>query len=246
MMTGIASRLILRLEHYTPLGAEDKQAMESVASGVKRFDRGDTLARPGESIDRIFGIVDGFACRYRLLPDGRRQIVAFMLPGDLCDTRSFHMPYRDHTIGALSTVDAVVFTRDNIRELESRSTLSRALNRNSVVHQCIAREWLVNVGHRTSFERLGHLLCEIFERLRIVGLVRDHSCEVPLTQNDLADTLALSAVHVNRTMMELRRAGLVTFHSQRLILHDPEALRRATAFDPGYLLVEKMRDAQAA
>jgi CRP-like cAMP-binding protein len=169
-----------------------------------------------------------------------------MLPGDLCDTRSFFAPRRDHAIGALSTVDAVLFTHDAVRRLESFPTLAHALAWNSLAQQSVAREWLVNVGHRTSFERLGHLLCEVFERLRVVGLVRDDSCEVPLTQTELADTLALSAVHVNRTMMELRRAGLLTFHSRRLVLHDYRALCRATGFDPGYLLLQKTRDAQAA
>jgi CRP-like cAMP-binding protein len=246
MMTGIASRLIRRLEHLAPLRPEERQAVESAASGVRRYDARDTLGQPGRPVEHIFGIVDGFACRYKGLADGRRQITAFMLPGDLCDTRSFCAPRRDHAIGALSTVDAVLFTREAVRRLEAFPALAHALAWNSLTDQSVAREWLVNVGHRTSFERLGHLLCEIFERLRVVGLVRDNSCELPLTQTELADTLALSAVHVNRTMMELRRAGFLTFHSRRLILHDYDGLCRATGFDTGYLLLEKTRDAQAA
>jgi CRP-like cAMP-binding protein len=103
------------------------------------------------------------------------------------------------------------------------------------VQQSIAREWLVSVGHRSSFERLGHLICEIFERLQLVGLTADGGYKLPLTQGDIADTLALSPVHVNRTLMELRRAGFMTFQSRQLVIHDYAGLRRVSGFDRRYL-----------
>jgi CRP-like cAMP-binding protein len=231
----ITTRLALRLGRYAPLRNDDKRALEAEAMNIRRFGPRDNLSRQGERVERIFAIVEGFACRYKLLPDGRKQIVAFMLPGDVCDTRTFCVPVMDHSIAAMSTVDAVVLTAAAVRRLESVPTLAQVLARNSIVHQSIAREWLINIGHRTSFERLGHLLCELFERLHAVGLVRDGTCEIPLTQPDLADTLALSAVHVNRTLMELRRSGLVSFQSKQLIIHDYASLQRAAGFDPQYL-----------
>lgn len=234
-MKGITARLALRLGRYAPLRTEDKLALEAEALNIRRYEPRDVLARQGEPIDRIFIIVEGFACRYKLLPDGRRQITAFMLPGDLCDTRTFSLPSMDHSIAAMSAIDAAVLSSGAVRRLESVSGLAQALARNSLVHQSIAREWMINVGYRSSFERLGHLLCELFERLRAVGLAPDHTCEIPLTQPDLADTLALSAVHVNRTLMELRRSGLVSFQSKQLIIHDYPTLRRAAGFDPHYL-----------
>jgi CRP-like cAMP-binding protein len=103
--------------------------------------------------------------------------------------------------------------------------------------QAIAREWLVNVGNRTAFERVSHLFCEIHERLKIVGLTAENSFELPLTQAELADTLALSAVHVNRTLMELRRLKLVTFQNRHAIIHDYPGLMTAAGFDPAYLVV---------
>jgi CRP-like cAMP-binding protein len=229
------ARLALRLGRYAPLRSEDKRALEAEAMNIRRFGPRDNLSRQGERVERIFAIVEGFACRYKLLPDGRKQIIAFMLPGDVCDTRTFSVPVMDHSIAAMSTVDAVVLTAAAVRRLESVPTLAQVLARNSIVHQAIAREWLINIGHRTSFERLGHLLCELFERLHAVGLVREGTCEIPLTQPDLADTLALSAVHVNRTLMELRRSGLVSFQSKQLVVHDYASLQRASGFDPQYL-----------
>lgn len=234
-MSSLTLRLALRLERYAPLRAEDKKALENEISTLRRYLPRDNLARQGSVVERIFMIIDGFACRYKLLPDGRRQITAYMLPGDLCDTRTLAMPYMDHSIAAISNVQAASLTEESVRRLESLPGLALALARNSLVLQASAREWQVNIGHRTSFERLSHLLCELFERLDAVGLARDYTCEVPLTQTEIADTLALSAVHVNRTLMELRRAGLVSYRSKQLIIHDYPRLRDAAGFDPGYL-----------
>ena len=108
--------------------------------------------------------------------------------------------------------------------------------RYSLMQQAVTRQWLVNVGHRTAFERLGHLLCEIYMRLEAVGLTREYAFELPLTQAELGDTLALSAVHVNRTLMELRRLKLVTFQNRQVMIHDYHALQAAAGFDPFYLL----------
>lgn len=234
-MNKLTARLALRLERYAPLQAEDRQTLESEALTVRRFVARDNLAREGTPVERIFVVVDGFACRYKLLPDGRRQITAYLLPGDLCDVRTFALPYMDHSIAALSTVQAVTLTPDAVQRLEAHPGLAQALARNSLVHQSIAREWLVSIGHRTAFERLSHLLCELFERLQAVGLAHGSTCEIPLTQTEIADTLGLSSVHVNRTLMELRRSGLLSFQSKQLIVHDYPRLRSVAGFDPQYL-----------
>ena len=234
-MNKITSRLALRLERYAPLRTEDKQALENEASSIRRFMPSDNLARQGAPVERIFVIVEGFACRYKLLSDGRRQIIAYMLPGDLCDTRTFSLPFMDHSIVALSNVQAIALTAEAAQRLESLPGLAQVLARSSLVHHSIAREWLVSIGHRTAFERLSHLLCELFERLHAVGLVHGYACEIPLTQTEIADTLGLSAVHVNRTLMELRRAGLVSFQSKQLVIHDYPKLKNAAGFDPRYL-----------
>jgi CRP-like cAMP-binding protein len=237
-MTELTSRLVRKLEHYEKLPAEEKKALELAASGVLRVRQRDTLTKQGSPVDRIFAIVEGFACRYCLLPDGRRQISAFLLPGDMCDTRMFALARMDHSICALSPVEALQYSAESVRRLEQLPVLSRVLARSSIAQQSIAREWLLNVGHRTAFERLCHFFCEIFERLQAVDLVRDYSCELPLTQVEIADTLALTSVHVNRTLMELRRSQLVTFQNKQLVIHDYAALRRVAGFDPAYLHLE--------
>jgi CRP-like cAMP-binding protein len=239
-MSGITSRLARRLEQYVPLPPGEKQVLEAVARDVRRFDSRSHMAKSGLPVEGIFAVVEGFACRYKLLPDGRRQIMAFLLPGDLCETRTFALPRLDHSICALSPVDAALLSSDAVQRLESLPAMRQALACNSLVQQSISREWLINIGHRTSFERLSHLLCEIFVRLHAVGLTQNYTYEVPLTQTEIADTLALSAVHVNRTLMELRRSGILSFHSRRLVIHDYPALRLAAGFDPGYLQLGRL------
>ena len=244
-MSSNAERLIRRLEHRTPLSPDDKWTLESVTSTVRHFEPREYLAKQGSPVERLFVVIEGFACRYRLLPDGRRQITAFLLPGDVCDIGTFALSYMDHSIAALSAVDAAVFTADAVPRLRARPMLVELLAWNAAVQQSIAREWLVNVGHRTSFERLGHLLCEIYERLQVVGLARDGIFRLPLTQSEIADTLALSPVHVNRTLMELRRSGLVTSQNRQIVIHDYPGLCRAAGFDRGYLHLERANAAAA-
>jgi CRP-like cAMP-binding protein len=238
-MSGKAERLIRRLEHRTTLSPDDRSILESVASTLRTFEPREYLAKQGLPVERLFLIIEGFACRYRLLPDGRRQITAFMLPGDLCDLGMFALSYMDHSVTALSAVEAAVLTADVVPQLRARPVLVELLAWNALVQQSIAREWLVNVGHRTSFERLGHLLCETYERLQMVGLAREGVFRLPLTQSEIADTLALSPVHVNRTLMELRRSGLVTFQSRQIVIHDYPGLCTAAGFDRGYLHLDR-------
>jgi CRP-like cAMP-binding protein len=237
----MTSRLLCRLERHTPLSAEERHALDLAATNtVRRFNARDTLLKQGAPADRIFIVLDGLACRYKLLADGRRQISEFMLPGDLCDIRTFTVPRMDHAIAALSPVDVAVLSMEAVQRLTAMPGLARALARNSILHQSILREWLTNIGKRTAFERIAHLLCEISERLRIVGLMSGDTCDLPITQSDLGDVLALSSVHVNRMLMELRRSGLATFHNRRLVIHDPAALRRVAGFDPDYLHLDSL------
>lgn len=234
-MHDLASILVRRLQRHAALSSEETRALQDATSNVQSFNAGDYLVKDGAPVERIFAIVSGMACRYKLLPDGRRQITSYMLPGDLCDTRTFILRRQDHSIAALSRVEASVLSRESVQRLESSPGLSQAFAWNSLVNQSIARQWIINVGQRTAFERLSHLLCELFERLRAVGLTRESSCELPLTQTEIADAVALSAVHVNRTLMELRRSGLVSFHTRQLEIHDLPGLKIAAGFDPEYL-----------
>jgi CRP-like cAMP-binding protein len=231
---GITARVVRRLKHFAPLTEVEQYTLERTCT-VKRFGSHDELAKLGAPLPGVFAITDGFAARSRILPDGRRQILAYLIPGDLCDPRGRLLSRMDHSITALGPVEAAVFSDEAIQRLERYPGLARGFALNALVEQSVTREWLVNIGHRSSLVRLGHLFCEIHARLEAVGLTDERGCVVPLTQTELADTLAISAVHVNRTLMELRRAGLVSFHAKRLVIHDLPALRKAAGFNATYL-----------
>jgi CRP-like cAMP-binding protein len=241
-MSGITVRLTRRLEHFAPLSPQERALLQETATSVRRFESRDDLAKQGAPLPGLLAITYGFAARYKLLPDGRRQLLALLLPGDVCDPRALLSPQMDHSIAALGPVEAVVFPEDAVRQLEERPALARALARSALVHEAIGRQWLLSVGHRSSFERITHLFCEIHARLDAVGLAPGRACDVPLTQVDIADTVAITPVHVNRTLMELRRTRLVTFQNKRLVIHDLRSLQRAAGFDPSYLCVPALAE----
>jgi CRP-like cAMP-binding protein len=226
---------VQRLSRHAPLSPEEQRALHESAAATRHFATHDDLVKAGDPADRLFVILDGYACRYRLLADGRRQIVSYLFAGDMSDPRELLNERMTFSLCVLWPSMVATLSADTLHRLEGHSNLRLALARYAYTQQVIAQEWLINVGQRTAFERVGHLLCEIYSRLDAIGLTSDHHFELPLTQAELGDTLALSAVHVNRTLMELRRLGLVTFQNRQVRIHDFARLSAATGFDPGYL-----------
>jgi hypothetical protein len=115
-------------------------------------------------------------------------------------------------------------------------SLLRAICRLTAIEDAIDRQWLLNIGHRTALERVAHLLCEIFTRLQFVGLTRQMTCDLPLSQTDIAEATALTPVHVNRMLMELRRRGIISLQRRQLLIHELDVLQKTAGFSPTYLL----------
>ena len=124
-----------------------------------------------------------------------------------------------------------------------RPRLAAGLWRETLIDAAIFRRWLTNVGQRDAFARIAHILCEMVIRMRAVGLAEDHSCDFPITQSEIGDALGLSVVHVNRTLQEIREAGLIVLKGGRLQVLDWDGLKLAGDFDPTYL---HLKDRQAA
>ncbi len=234
-MSPHASRWIRRLARFTSLTLEEQRLLTELSSSSRPFPANDILIKAGEPADRVFVVLDGLACRYKLLPDGRRQILAYLFAGDMGDPRQLLLNCADCSMCVLRPSEVSLLTAATMQRLERHPNIVLAISRYSQMQQGIASEWLVNVGHRTAFERVSHLLCEIYLRLEAVGLTQDHAFELALTQAEIGDTLALSAVHVNRTLMELRQLKLVTFQNRRVQIHDYAGLQSAAGFDCQYL-----------
>ncbi|MBY0294896.1 MAG: Crp/Fnr family transcriptional regulator [Methylobacterium sp.] len=233
----MATYLIRKLEQFTALSRDDKEALERAASvRQRRLGSREDIFREGDAPGRVNLILDGWACRYKMLEDGRRQIAAFLLPGDLCDLRMFILRQMDHSVGTLSPVTVAEIPKDAVIDLtDNYPRISRALWWTSLVEEAIQREWTTNLGQRDALERMAHLLCEVFLRLRAVGLTAGLSCELPVTQAELADATGLSTVHVNRTIQELRARGLVILRGKTLSIPDLDALQDVALFSANYL-----------
>jgi CRP-like cAMP-binding protein len=208
----------------------------AVRERVLRAVAGQDLICEGDRPDGVRFILSGWLARYKTLQDGRRQIVGFILPGDTCDAHVYLLSEMDHSIGALTPIVYSELERTQFEALMAADrTVAEALRRELLAAAAIQREWTVSIGRRGALERVAHLLCEIIERQRPVGLVEGDSCAFPITQLDLADATGLSVVHLNRTLQELRGAGLIVLRERVLTVHDLAALKTACLFNPSYL-----------
>jgi len=236
----IGSPLVRKLEHFVRLSAEERVALERASSGRQRVLRArEDIIREGEAPRFVNLVLQGWACRFKHLDDGRRQIMAFFLPGDLCDLNAFLLRQMDHSLGTISEATIAELTHDALEDLAGHHPrIRQALWWEALVGAAVQREWTVNLGQRSALERVAHVLCELFLRLRAVGLTDGDICEWPLTQTELADTTGLSPVHVNRTLQELRASGLILLKGKVLRIPDLDALQRAAMFNPNYLHLE--------
>lgn len=232
----VAQVLVRKLEVFAPLSGAERHAVTALASLPRRYAAREDVIRQGDPTEHVNLLLEGFACRYKTLEDGRRQILSSFVPGDICDLNVFILKRMDHSIGALSPCLFGAIHRRQIDDLfEQHPRITRAFWWSTLVEESISREWLMNVGQRSAYERAAHLFCELYWRLRMVGLVRDGTFDFPITQTELGDALGLSAVHVNRTMQELRRDGLISTHGRELTVADLEGLEAAALFEPSYL-----------
>jgi CRP-like cAMP-binding protein len=225
------------LGRYMPLEEEDRTALSALETGpICTRDARTDIAREGENPTVIRLLVSGWACRYKDLPDGRRQIVAFFLPGDFCDLNIYILSELDHSIGALTQVRFFEIQPQQFQDvIDQRPHLVRALLWHEMVSAGIQREWLLSIGQRSPLERLSHLFVELYYRLRAVGLATGLSFDLPITQSHLAEANGLSVVHLNRTLQEMRREGLIELSDRQLRIVDLDRLKRIAMFNSNYL-----------
>lgn len=230
------SPLVRKLAHFVPLPDEDVRVLDALGSSDECFAADRDIVREGEVPRSVFVLLDGMACRYRVMPDGRRQIMTFLIPGDLCDLHVFLIRAMDHAIGTLAPVRLAAVAREAVLDLAlSRPRISAALWWSALQEEAILRERIVALGRRDARGRVAYLLCELLWRYQVVGLVRDDAVPLPLTQTELADTLGLTPVHVNRVLQDLRRRGLLTLERRQLVLRDVNGLQRIAGLDKAYL-----------
>ena len=227
---------VRKLEGFAPLSDHDKGALERVSATPRDVKADRDLIREGDTLNEAILMVEGFACRYKMLPDGRRQVLAYLLPGDVADPNLSILNEMDHSIGTLSPCKVAHVSRDALASLQAlHPNIARALRWAGLVDEAITREWLANIGRRSADKRIAHLLCELLVRLQAVDLATDRGYDLPITQDELADTTGLSVVHVNRVLQGLRREGLIGPQNRRLEILDVARLVSFASFNPNYL-----------
>lgn len=202
---------------------------------------GQDMVLEGDAPEYVHFVRSGTAFRYKHLPDGRRAIVALLLPGDFCDLHVTILNHMDHSIAALTDCEVTRVPKAEMEDmLYSHPSINRACLWATLVDEAILREWLVNVGRRTADKQLAHLFCELYVRLDAVGLTTDHSFRMPFTQATLGDLLGISPVHVQRAMSALRAEGLIVLQDRNIRLPDFSTLAKLGDFDPAYLHLDSV------
>jgi len=234
--TSSLGALFRRWKRRLPLSAADEAAVTNLNWARKQYQRDAYLAREGEHVTVCTVLLQGFAYRQKILSDGSRQIISFHIPGEFLDLQNCLLEVADHNVQALTRCLVAVVSKELLLQVMSdRPAVRQAIWLDSLLDASVFREWVVNVGRRDARQRIAHLLCELALRLKAAGLGEGPLFDFPLTQEQIADATGLTAVHTNRTLQALRRAGLINLTASKLTILDWDALAEAGDFSERYL-----------
>ena len=226
------------IQKLRSLGVDSDTELDAVLNRIKvgaGTRRGEDIIAPGRLSRHSTVLLDGVACLYERLKDGKRQMYAFQYPGDFCDLHRHALPETNNEVAVAAITDCSIgiIEHKDLEQLIARyPSLGLALWRATMLEASIFRKRLLNVGRQPALQRVAHLLCEQLARRQAVGL---NSPTIPLTQMDLADAAGLSIVHVNRTFQELRRLNILSKEGRAIKVADRERLAGVASFDGNYL-----------
>jgi CRP-like cAMP-binding protein len=232
--------LLRKLESIAPLSDAERHAVESLPVRVRALGSRQDIVRDGDMASQCCLILEGWACRYKIIGEGKRQIFSFHIAGDIPDLQSLHIPLMDHSLATMTQATVAFIPHQAMRELTAQyPNIAAVLWRDTLVDAAIFREWMVSMGRRSAFDHLAHLFCELYLKQEAVGLAGEHRCPIPITQVELADATGLSNVHINRVLKEMRGKGLITLRGNTLVIEAWDELIRAAEFDETYLHLRK-------
>lgn len=197
-------------EHFRTFEAEELAFVSEFKTGELTADSGATIMVEGAHSAHLYTVLQGWAFRYKILEDGRRQILNYSIPGDLVGLQGSVMGEMQHSVEALTPLTLCVFERKRVTELfERHAGLAYDITWIAAREESILDEHLLSVGRRSALERAAYLLAFLQNRGKAVGLVGSDSSVIPITQQHVADTLGLSIVHTNKTLRKLANRGMV-------------------------------------
>jgi CRP-like cAMP-binding protein len=229
-------RLLLKLRRFDTVSAEEEQALRDAVWKTVSFKRGETIVKAKTELDFSNLLTEGFVHRLKDLQSGARLTLQLAVPGDFVDLHALLLKQLDHDVAALSNCRMVFFKHEKLRDvIDQHLHLGRLLWLSTIVDAAIHREWMLSLGRRTAKSRIAHLFCELQVRLTAAGMAAHGTYDLPLSQIELSEVVGLTAVHVNRSLKELRDKGLLTFKGKMVEVHDWDGLVAVAEFDPFYL-----------
>lgn len=232
----MANRFIRKLERFASLHKTDVAALTKATANARWVKPRHDLIREGDRPGVVFVILEGWAFRYKILPSGTRQVLAHLMPGDSCDLHIALLAEMDHSIQ--TTTRAFVATIDRVEMdllLERHPGIAKAMYIGQLIDEGTMRAWITSMGRRSSVERVAHLMCELYLRARNIGLTEEDHLKLPLSQAMLADSLGMTAVHLNRVLKKLRLDNAMTLQRGSLTITDATKLAQIAGFDESYL-----------
>jgi CRP-like cAMP-binding protein len=233
-------KLLMKLRARDEVSAAEEGALRSAVADLRDYPADRTIIREGQELGESTLLLDGLVCRYKDLRNAERQITALHVPGDFVDLHSFPLKRLDHNIMTLTPCRVAMVPHARLTRItETLPHLTRLLWFLTTLDASIQREWELSLGRRTALARVAHLLCELRVRLDVVGLAEETGYRLPITQTELAECIGLTAVHVNRTLRELRERGLVEFRRGDVRIPDLAGLEKLAEFRNDYLYLER-------
>jgi CRP-like cAMP-binding protein len=228
--------MLRKLSSCHALEEDDKQAILRLPHEVKAVGPQHYIVREREAATHCCVMLSGFSVRHKIVAGGARQIVSVHMRGDIVDLQNSILGTADHSVQMLTRGELAVIPRDPIKRLAlERPRVGMAMWQDTLIDASIFREWVANVGRRNALTRIAHLLCEFSLRMELAGL-GEHTCyELPMTQEDLADAVGLTSVHVNRTLKALEQEALIARSHRTVRIEDWHRLADAGDFDATYL-----------
>jgi len=237
------SPLLKKLMQFSDFSSDDKSLINALTSDRQRlYGAREDIVREGEHSADIHVVLTGLACRYKHLEDGSRQIMAFLVPGDPCDSEIFILDKMDHSIGTLSPSIVAAVSGARMKQLLlNRGSIALAFWWNTLQDEGVLRERIIDEGRRDAYGRIGFLIYEIFLRSRAFGVIDGQTFDFPVTQVDLADATGLTPVHVNRMLRQFREENLIAIDGKTWTVLDPQGLRKAVGYEASYLHLDRAR-----
>lgn len=224
------------LRKFSCLQNGDRRTLDALLTSSRAMPVRATLLREGDRVENIHVIETGWAMRYKTLPDGGRQILNFLLPGDIFGLFGSLFEHSEFGVETLTALQTSTFPFAQMLEAFHESPrLALALTWLAGQDERQLDEQITRIGRRSAGERMAHLFMELHHRLSDAGIGGDAARHFPLTQSVLADSLGMSHVHANRSFRPLVRNGLVALRNNGIVLLDPAALAELAEFDASYL-----------